>query len=244
MIPYFPQPVWQFGPFTIHAFGVMAALALLLWYWLVRSRAKRFQLTAERAGSVYLAVVAAALLGGFLWTGGAGVSGTGAAVGSMAAFLLTVPRGNGNQFWSFFDLLGFGLPFVLAFARFGCFLAHDHKGLPTTSWIGVQFPEGTRFDLGLLYCISALAAAVAVVLADRTKVPAGVLSGTMLLLLGAGRLAVLPLASPSAGDWIVAVMATAAGVAIVIGKSRQPVAHGSLDARSLISKSGIHERTL
>ena len=48
------------------------------------------------------------------------------------------------------DTIAFALPFGWMIGRFGCFLAHDHRGDLTASWIAVQFPEGPRFDLGLI----------------------------------------------------------------------------------------------
>ena len=34
--------------------------------------------------------------------------------------------------------------------RAGCAIAHDHKGRLTDSWLAVRFPDGPRYDLGLL----------------------------------------------------------------------------------------------
>ena len=33
MIPYFPQPVWHLGGFTVHAFGITSAIALMAGYF-------------------------------------------------------------------------------------------------------------------------------------------------------------------------------------------------------------------
>jgi prolipoprotein diacylglyceryltransferase len=40
-----------------------------------------------------------------------------------------------------------------ALSRLGCFMAHDHPGPLTNSLLGVKFPSGTRYDLGLLECL-------------------------------------------------------------------------------------------
>src|SRR5260370_37083557 len=48
------------------------------------------------------------------------------------------------------DIVAYATPFAWMFGRLGCALAHDHRGLPSTSWIAVQFPEGPRYDLGLI----------------------------------------------------------------------------------------------
>lgn len=48
------------------------------------------------------------------------------------------------------DAVMYGFPFGWVFGRTGCFLAHDHIGIRTDSFLGVQFPGGARYDLGLL----------------------------------------------------------------------------------------------
>src|SRR5882724_12377440 len=48
------------------------------------------------------------------------------------------------------EIITFCLPFPWVFGRLGCFLMHDHRGEFTTNWIAVQFPEGPRYDLGLI----------------------------------------------------------------------------------------------
>ena len=93
--------------------------------------------------------------------------------------------------WRYFDVFAFAFPFAGAIARLGCFLAHDHIGAKTDSWLGVQFPGGTRFDLGLLHFIATvLVASSIVLLSHRIKTP-GILFGAMSALVGASRLIVL-----------------------------------------------------
>src|SRR5580700_803359 len=47
MIPYYPQPVFQLGAFSIHAFGILGALAVLTAYWIILLRARRFGIPME-----------------------------------------------------------------------------------------------------------------------------------------------------------------------------------------------------
>jgi hypothetical protein len=54
------------------------------------------------------------------------------------------------QFWSWLDTIAYGSVIAWFIGRIGCFFAHDHIGRRTSSWIGVAFPGGGRFDLGLL----------------------------------------------------------------------------------------------
>jgi len=63
-------------------------------------------------------------------------------------------------------------------------------GAPTSSALGVRFPDGTRFDLGLLEALLALMAAAAVVLFSRQPRPPGQRFGFLLLLAGAARISI------------------------------------------------------
>jgi phosphatidylglycerol:prolipoprotein diacylglycerol transferase len=206
VIPYFPQPVWIVGPFTIHAFGVLAALALLIGYWLVLTRAVLFGIDREFSAKSYVFVAFSGLLIGWLWNGlrgEHGISGTGLGLGGCVTLSL-VAISRKPQFWRVLDLFAYVFPLVLAIARVGCFLAHDHIGAPTNLWIGVRFPEGTRSDLGLLYALAAGATAVVVVWLNYRKPPAGVLFAATMALLGASRLAILGAGGPALSDSAVA----------------------------------------
>ena len=48
------------------------------------------------------------------------------------------------------DIIAYAMPIGWMIGRLGCTLAHDHRGLASTSWIAVNFPEGPRYDLGLI----------------------------------------------------------------------------------------------
>jgi phosphatidylglycerol---prolipoprotein diacylglyceryl transferase len=52
--------------------------------------------------------------------------------------------------WLCADNLIYGVNIARIFGRFGCYLVHDHPGILTNSIFGVQYPGGSRFDLGLL----------------------------------------------------------------------------------------------
>ncbi len=61
MIPYFEQPSFSLGPITIHAFGVLVAVGILVGMHLIRRRAGVWgvdPVTAERL-TIWI------LLGGF-----------------------------------------------------------------------------------------------------------------------------------------------------------------------------------
>ena len=47
----------------------------------------------------------------------------------------------------------YALPLGIGIGRIGCFLIHDHPGTLTHFFLGVKYPDGVRFDLGLLESI-------------------------------------------------------------------------------------------
>ena len=65
------------------------------------------------------------------------------------------------------DIVAYVIPFAWMFGRLGCALAHDHRGLPSSSWIAVQFPEGPRYDLGLIEFLFLVLLAVTFRVLDR-----------------------------------------------------------------------------
>ena len=212
MLPYFPQPVVHLGSLTIHAFGICAASALLTGYLLVDRRAQSFALDRNWASRVYLVVVVAGLSTGFLWNrleGEPGISASGLGLGSLVCLVLLagISRPGKASFWNTLDFYAFALPFIVGIARFGCFLAHDHIGKRTASWIGVRFPGGMRFDLGLLYAISAGVTAGVVLWIYRKKLPAGALFQIVLAVTALSRLATLPLGTANAADYRIAIAA-------------------------------------
>ena len=68
--------------------------------------------------------------------------------------------------------------------RVGCALVHDHKGLFTHSWIAVRFPEGARFDLGLIECLFLAALSALFLWLDRRPRPVGFYFGLFWLCYG------------------------------------------------------------
>jgi len=198
------------GPFVIHAFGIAAAAALFTAYWLIHK-------TAEQYLSNFVIIVVAGLAGGLLWGrlfGQGGMTQSGLAIVGCSATLLLASREQG-RFWFMLDAFAYAFTFMVPIARIGCFLAHDHIGIPTTSWMGVQFPGGTRFDLGLLYAISGAGAAAAVFCISRRRPRSGVVMAVALASLAVSRLVVLPFAPPVPTDLAAAIGCLLVGLAIV-----------------------------
>lgn len=191
MIPYVPQPVWYLGPLTIHAFGVTSAAALVVGYWLTLRRAHALGLDGRFAAVLFAAIAVTGLISGFAvgYVTNGGISSAGLAGGSCLAACVLLAKSPDR--WRYSDVFAYAFPFSAAIARFGCFLAHDHIGARTNSWLGVQFPGGTRFDLGLLHFLATVGAAIAILLLSRRVTMPGLLFAVMATLAGISRLVVL-----------------------------------------------------
>ena len=81
-----------------------------------------------------------------------GLSSFGGMIGGLLGVTLVMRRRqmSATEMLRFTDCLLYALPFTLAIGRLGCGLQHDHPGVSSTSMFAVAFPDGPRFDLGLL----------------------------------------------------------------------------------------------
>jgi phosphatidylglycerol:prolipoprotein diacylglycerol transferase len=169
MIRYFAQPSLSLGPITIHAFGVLVAVGILIGMRLIRRRAKGWGLdpaTAERL-TIWI------LLGGFagahlvdrlvyfpadalanpwsllrFWEG---LSSFGGFLGAIAGAALFVRHEHlGTQRWPYLDLVAYAFPTSWFFGRTGCFVAFDHPGAATSFFLAERYADGVvRHNLGL-----------------------------------------------------------------------------------------------
>lgn len=182
MFPYFEQPSFLIAGAKLHAFGLLVALAVVVGSWLVMRRAERQGLGREEATSLLLWTLGMGFLVSHLdylafarpdvffrlqtlWEQPAtwlnlwnGMSAFGGILGGVmvAAIYLWRHRWSSRERWIFLEAVAWSFPFAWAIARFGCYLAHDHPGIHTSSWLAVRYPDGARYDLGLFDCFLAL----------------------------------------------------------------------------------------
>jgi len=169
MIPYFAQPRFSIGPITIHAFGVLVAVGILIGMRLIRRRAAALGMDPAKAERLTMWI----LLGGFagahlidrlvyypvetladpwsllrFWESLSSFGGfVGAVVG---AALFAHHERLGEQTWRYLDLVAYAFPTSWFFGRTGCFLAYDHPGLTTSFVLGQRDADGVvRHNLGL-----------------------------------------------------------------------------------------------
>jgi len=168
MIPYFVLDNFSLGFLTIHVWGLMVALGFLagaifsaklakqkglkpnviydVLGWMILGSmlfARLFHVFVYEPG-YYLSHLAKVIS---FWDGG--MSLFGGLIGAILAGLLFLHLKH-LDLLRYADVLVFGLPFGLFVGRFGCFLIHDHPGVPTSFFLGVRYPDGIiRHDLGL-----------------------------------------------------------------------------------------------
>ena len=197
LIPYYPQPSWHLvGPFTVHAFGALVAVAILFGAWIVRKRLAKRGLPVEPVGDFIFFLMVAGFVGAHLteillyqphrvleepwvllkvWDG---ISSYGGFFGALLGawwWLRRQPWGR-YQRWTYLEEIAFGLPFGWLFGRLGCFSAHDHIGISSTFFLAVDFPAnlgGPRLDLGLIEAIYTLGIIVLWLVLSRKERPVG-----------------------------------------------------------------------
>lgn len=197
MIPYYKEPLFHLGALTIHAFSVMMIVAILVGRWIILRRARRFGINPDWMSRLCVWMLLAGLLGADLlktvlpnfaffladpWMilrTSAGIASLGGLGGGLLGGIVWCRLHRLSNFESLrmLDVIAYALPFAWLFGRFGCTLAHDHRGLPTNSWIGIRFPEGVRFDLGLIEFLFLIALAICFYILDRRPRPAGFFFG-------------------------------------------------------------------
>lgn len=171
MIPYFTWTSIQFGPLTLHVWGLFAAIGVVAGIMFATREAGRKGLDAAAFESLAFGAVVWAFVGARLghvlfyapayyaahpieilmvWKGG--LSSFGGFIGAALAFFLTI-RKRKLSLLPTADALVKALPLGLGCGRIGCFLIHDHPGTlayGAGKWFAVNYPGGARYDLGLL----------------------------------------------------------------------------------------------
>jgi phosphatidylglycerol:prolipoprotein diacylglycerol transferase len=197
MIPYYPQPVLHVGAFEIHAFGVLAAVAVVVGGRAILVRAHRQGIPVEQMFRFCFWVYICAMAGAFLskivlddfnglladpsrvFRASLGVRSVGGISCGFLAGLVwcRFHRLSALETMRRLDIIAYAMPIGWMIGRLGCALAHDHRGLDSTSWIAVNFPEGPRYDLGLIEFLFLIAMVIAFWLLDRRPRPVGFFFG-------------------------------------------------------------------
>ncbi len=242
MIPYLEYPVLEIGSYRLGIFPLFVGAAVVLQFQIVMRRAPRFGISREVSSSLLGWAIGLGLLSAHvfdviaytpeklrenplellrLW---GGLSSFGGMVGGLAGIAWVMWRKglSGVDMLRFSDCLVFALPFTLLVGRAGCALQHDHPGVLSEHWLAVAFPEGSRFDLGLLEFLYLPFVCGVFLSMDRRPRPDGFYIGLFFALYGPVRfvLDALRVADARYLGWTPAqylsVLATFVGLALVV----------------------------
>jgi len=170
VIPYFPQPEFHlFGPVTIHAFGAIVALAVIVgWQGIVaRTRAKSLdpELVQDLMSYVVLSGFVVAHLYSVLayfpreamehpllllkfWEDISSFGGfAGGLLGLWLFFRFKARDVDATTRLRYLDAIAYVFPFAWAIGRIACTVAHDHPGTITTFPLGISLksPEAQAY---------------------------------------------------------------------------------------------------
>ena len=154
----YPPPVVFILGLPIYAFGLVAALSILLGYWMTACQMRRAQLSVTPLPDLALAVMISAFIGARLffvafhaddylknplsslhiWKGGLVLYG--GIAGGFAGGLIFC-KSKGLPFLKLADAVAVGLCLGLAISRLGCFLSGCCYGTPTSLFWGVSFRD-------------------------------------------------------------------------------------------------------
>jgi phosphatidylglycerol:prolipoprotein diacylglycerol transferase len=205
MIPYINIRFPSLGPLTIHMFGILVAVGILVGARLTRKRGEALGLDPEQVAQMVTYTLVCGFIIGHLfdvfvyqpreqWTlwniinPFGGLSSYGGFIGALIGMFYWCKR-NHQPVMPYADSLGYGLAAGWMFGRLGCFTAHDHPGRFTNLFIGVKYPEGTRHDLGLEEAIWAAGMTILFAILSRKPRPLGLYVGLLTFCYGPIRFA-------------------------------------------------------
>ena len=241
MLPYIEHPVLDLGFYRIEAFPVLVLIAIIVHFQIVMRRAPRHGIDRVTTSTLLGWAMALGLVGAHVfdvfayyperlrenplellrvWGGLSSMGGM--LCGLLGLYGVMLYREmSGRDMLRFVDCLIFALPFTLAIGRLGCALQHDHPGVSSSHWLAVRFPDGPRFDLGLLECLYTTGMVLVFLALDRRPRFTGFYLGLFFLLYGPVRFAMdsLRVADIRYFGWTPAqylsILATLAGAAML-----------------------------
>jgi phosphatidylglycerol:prolipoprotein diacylglycerol transferase len=165
LIPYIKLPTLDLDFIVIDAFGVLVASALVVGFFSSKWRAKQVGLDPEEAHTMALWII----LGAFTMAHivamvfyypdrliekpweilyiASPISSMGGFLGAVITALIYCRRRK-IPFVAYAEVFLYGLIPAWVLGRLGCTFAHDHPGILSDFFLAVQYPGGSRHDLG------------------------------------------------------------------------------------------------
>ena len=196
-LPYYEQPRWEIGPLTIHAFGVLVAIALVVGTWVARWHGQ----TKGQNQTVVVDAATWTCISGFIvghlvsvifyfpervvedplqlvyfWNG---LSSFGGFLGAGLGLYIFLKR-RGLPLLPYFETISVGLAPGWIIGRLGCTIAHDHPGRSTDFFLAFDHPvRGPIHDLGFYEFLFAIFLTILVFIVRRFKWPEGSIPAMM-----------------------------------------------------------------
>lgn len=171
MVPFFQANIILFGPLTIQVWGLFVSLGIVVGILWARKLARQVFLSLEVVTDFGIWALIGGMIGArlghvffyewgyyfihwqeifFVWQGGA--SSLGGFLGAAIAIFVFARKRHftWKELLPYFDVMTLSLWLAWGIGRLGCFVIHDHVGRLSNFFLAVKFPEGARFDLGLL----------------------------------------------------------------------------------------------
>ena len=151
--------LFSIGHFTVHTYGVMIAIGVILCVVMGYYRAKRMEMKAESVLDLAILCVVMGFLGAKVFfvilswkqlsvLGSSGFVVYGGIIFGVVSALIYCKIKN-IRFFEYFDLLAPSVSLAQAFGRLGCFFAGCCYGKETSLPIGIVFPEGSFAPAGV-----------------------------------------------------------------------------------------------
>jgi phosphatidylglycerol:prolipoprotein diacylglycerol transferase len=192
-------PIRIYGPLAIHMFGILVAIGILVGARWTRTRGRQLGLADDHIASMITTILVSGFLIAHFFAVFAyqlpqnpdltilqilnpfgGLSSFGGFMGALIGLFAWCKKYK-QPVMPYADSLGYGLSIGWMFGRLGCFSAHDHPGRFTDFFLGVQYADGVRHDLGFDEALwAAIISSLFFVLA-RKKRPLGLYVTTLSL---------------------------------------------------------------
>jgi len=170
MIPFYPQPeLHLFGPLTVHAFGAIVAVAVIVGWRMVVARTRTMGLDPELVQDLLSYVILSGFVVAHLysvlayfprearedpllllkfWEDISSFGGfAGGLLGLWLFFRFKAREIGAEDRWRYLDSIAYVFPFAWAIGRVACSVAHDHPGTVTTFPLGISLesPEAQAY---------------------------------------------------------------------------------------------------
>lgn len=170
MVPFFPQPEYHlFGPVTVHAFGAIVALSLIVGWRMAVTRSRTKGIAPELFQDLLLYVILSGFIVAHLysvlayfpretmenpllllkiWEDISSFGGfAGGLLGLWLFFRFKARDVDAAARLRYLDVIAYVFPFAWAIGRIACTVAHDHPGTITTFPLGISLksPEAQAY---------------------------------------------------------------------------------------------------